>query len=360
MHKSLLFSPYSIKSLTLKNRVVVSPMCTYSATEGLANDWHLVHLGTRASGGAGLIMTEATAVEPVGRITPKCTGLWNENQTEAFKPIVEFIHSQTAHAAMQLAHAGRKGSCQIPWQGARPLSPQDGGWEVVGPSPIPFDNGYRVPKSLSADEIKRIIENFSKAAARAHRAGFDVLELHFAHGYLVNQFLSPTSNSRDDSYGGSLENRMKLGLEIVDAVKAEWPHQKPLFARISAVEWTEPGFTIEDSVRFCEILKNKGVDLIDVSTGGNNPKAQIPVAPHFQVTFAEQIKNRCSIPTGAVGLIRTAKDAESILEQKKADLIFLARELLRNPYWAIEAAKELESPLFAKELVQKQYIRAYN
>ena len=337
---SKLFSPLQIKNITLRNRIVTSPMCQYSAIDGFANDWHLVHLGTRASGGVGMVIAEATAVLPEGRITPGDLGLWSDEHIDVLKRIVHFIHSQGAVAAIQIAHAGRKASCEVPWKGGRQLDEQNGGWQTVAPGNIPFFAGERAPEPLSMEGIQKVITAFASAAGRALAAGFRVIEIHGAHGYLLHEFLSPLSNDRTDEYGGSFENRIRLLTQVTDAVRKEWPAGNPLFVRISATDWTEGGWTPEESVRLAYILKDMGVDLIDCSSGGNIHDAKIPMAPGYQVPFSEAIR-KTGILTGAVGFITTAVQAESILQEKKADLVLLAKELLRNPYFALNAARDL-------------------
>jgi 2,4-dienoyl-CoA reductase-like NADH-dependent reductase (Old Yellow Enzyme family) len=335
-----LFSPLIIKDVTLKNRIVMSPMCQYSATDGFTNDWHLVHLGTRASGGTGLIITEATAVSPEGRISPGDLGLWTDEHIAGLSRIVKFINSQGATAGIQLAHAGRKASCTVPRDGGKQLSLMNGGWQTVAPGEIPFAADDRIPETLDKQGINKVISDFKAAAERASIAGFKVVEIHGAHGYLLHEFLSPLSNHRTDDYGGSFENRIRLLLQVVDAVNLVWPAGNPLFVRISSTDWTEGGWTIEESVKLASLLKDKGIDLIDCSSGGNVPNAKIPVGPGYQVQFSEAIR-KTGILTGAVGFITTAAQAEAILQEEKADLVLLARELLRNPYFALSASKEL-------------------
>jgi 2,4-dienoyl-CoA reductase-like NADH-dependent reductase (Old Yellow Enzyme family) len=338
---SKLFSSFSIKDINLKNRIVMSPMCQYSATDGLTNDWHMVHLGCRAAGGAGLIMTEATSVSPEGRITPGDIGLWNNKHVDGLSRIVSFIHSQSAIAGIQLAHAGRKASCAVPWEGGNQLDKEQGGWQTVAPSNISFTTGERAPEPLNSEGIQKIISDFKAAAERARVAGFNVIEIHSAHGYLLHEFLSPISNRRTDEYGGSFENRTRLLRKVIDAVKSVWPSGSPLFVRISATDWTEGGWTIDESVKLAYILKDMGVDLLDCSSGGNVYNAKIPVSPGYQVPFSEAVR-KTGIFTGAVGFITTARQAESILQEEKADLVLLGRELLRNPYFPLLAAHELD------------------
>jgi len=334
---SKLFSNLIIKNINLKNRIVMSPMCQYSSDDGFSNDWHLVHLGTRAAGGTGLIFTEATAVSPEGRISPGDLGLWKDEHIAGLRRIVEFIHLHGAVAGIQLAHAGRKASCAVPDEGGKQLPVNHGGWNTVGPGNIPFIAGDRAPESLNKEGIRKVVSDFRAAAGRAKLAGFNIIEIHSAHGYLLHEFLSPLSNQRTDEYGGSFENRSRLLTEVINAVKSEWPDENPLFVRISATEWTEGGWTIEESVKLAEILKIMGVDLIDCSSGGNVFNVKIPLTPGYQVPLSEAV-SKTGILTGAVGLITTSRQAEEILQEGKADLVFFARELLRNPYFPIIAA----------------------
>lgn len=336
-----LFTPLRLRALELKNRIVVSPMCQYSADGGLPNQWHMVNYGTRAVGGAALVMVEATAVCPEGRITPYCTGLWSDRHVAAFQPITDFIRSQGAVPAVQIAHAGRKASSDTPWNGSQYLPVGSGGWPTVAPSALPFSPAHAVPHALTHDEIDGVVEMFVEAACRALAAGFEVAEVHCAHGYLLNEFLSPLSNRRDDEYGGSLENRCRLPLRVARAVRESWPQQWPVFARISATDWVEGGWDLAQSVQFSRWLKEIGIDLVDCSTGGLVPDASIPAAPGFQVPFAAGIRKDAGIATGAVGLITGAAQAERILQDDQADLVFLAREMLRDPYWPLHAAREL-------------------
>ena len=339
---SKLFAPLTIKNVTLKNRIVMAPMCQYSAKDGFSNDWHLVHLGSRAVGGAGLVITEATAVYPEGRITPGDIGLWSDDHIMGLSHIVNFLHQHGAAAGIQIAHAGRKASCALPWEGGRQLGIDKGGWETVAPSGIPFMPDDRPPQTLSIEGILGVISGFGSAAKRARTAGFDIIEIHSAHGYLIQEFLSPLSNKREDEYGGSFENRSRLLMQVIDAVRSEWPADNPLLVRISATEWTDGGWTPDESVKLASLIKDKGVDLIDCSSGGNVHNAKIPFAPGYQVTFSEAVR-KTGILTGAVGLITSVEQAEFILEEDKADLILLGRELLRNPYFPLQAAKSLSS-----------------
>jgi 2,4-dienoyl-CoA reductase-like NADH-dependent reductase (Old Yellow Enzyme family) len=338
---SKLFSSLSIKNITLKNRIVVSPMCQYSSINGFSNDWHLVHLGSRAVGGAALVITEATAVSPEGRISPGDLGLWNDEHIDGLGRIANFIHQQGAIAGIQLAHAGRKASCAVPKKGGKQIDEKQGGWQTVAPSDIPFSKGERAPESLNKEGIRKVVSDFRAGAKRAQVAGFKVVEIHSAHGYLLHEFLSPLSNQRTDEYGGSFENRTRLLRQVIDAVKSVWPSENPLFVRISATDWTEGGWAIEESVKLAYILKEMGVDLIDCSSGGNVYNARIPVGPGYQVPFSEAVRET-GILTGAVGFITTARQAELILQEGKADLVLLAREFLRNPYFPLNAARELD------------------
>ncbi len=338
---SHLFSPFTIKNTLFKNRIVVSPMCQYSSIDGFANDWHLVHLGTRAVGGAGLVFTEAAAVSPEGRITPDDLGIWKDEHIEFLKRITNFIEEQGSVPGIQLAHAGRKASHSSAWKGAKALVDSPDAWQTHAPSNIPYAVTDPLPKEMTIAEIQQCVNDFKNAAKRSVTAGFKVIEIHAAHGYLINEFLSPLSNKRSDEYGGSFENRIRLLLDIVTAIRKIIRNEMPLFVRISVTDWVDGGWTVEDSIRLCTILKSLDVDLIDCSTGGNSREQKITVSPLYQVPFAEQIKNACGIATGAVGLITTAEQAESILDKKQADLIFIARELLRNPYFSLEAAKQL-------------------
>ncbi|RSK42621.1 NADH:flavin oxidoreductase/NADH oxidase [Hymenobacter perfusus] len=336
-----LFTPLVQRGITLKNRLVISPMCQYSAQDGFSNDWHLVHLGSRAVGGAGLILLEATAVVPEGRITPDDLGIWHDDHVNNLRRIVEFLKSQDCVAGIQLAHAGRKASHASPWKGGQQLGSEEGGWPTVAPSALAFSPEETAPDALDAAGIEAVIEAFRLGARRSVAAGFEVLEIHAAHGYLLHQFLSPLSNQRTDQYGGSFENRSRLLLEVVAATRAEMPDHLPLWVRVSATDWTENGWTAEDTVQLAAILKDNGVDLLDCSTGGNVPKADIPVGPGYQVPFAEQVRRETGLPTGAVGLITEAQQAEDILTSGQADVVLLARESLRDAYFPLHAAHEL-------------------
>jgi 2,4-dienoyl-CoA reductase-like NADH-dependent reductase (Old Yellow Enzyme family) len=336
-----LFTPIRFREVELKNRIVVSPMCEYSAKEGHPQTWHLVHLGSRAVGGAGLVIAEATAVEARGRISPADTGLYEDAHVDSWRPITEFIRSQGAVAGVQLAHAGRKGSTPIPWVGGKAVSKSEGGWEPVSCVSDAFDEGYPVPHALSAKEIDGVVAAFRKAAERALAAGFEVVEIHSAHGYLLHQFQSPLCNHREDEYGGSFENRIRLALRVVKAVREVWPERLPLFCRISATDWKEGGWELEQSIELSRRLKALGVDLIDCSSGGVVPRVQIPVAPGYQTGFAQVIRKQASVATGTVGMILDPAQAESILVTEQADLVILARELLRDPYWPRRAAQAL-------------------
>ncbi len=353
---SQLFSPITLRDLTVRNRVWVSPMCQYSAVDGVPNDWHLVHLGSFARGGAGLVLTEATAVVPEGRISPDDTGLWNDEQQQAWSRIVDFVHGQGAAAGIQLAHAGRKASSKAPWLGRGAVADEDGGWEPVAPSASAFP-GLRDPRALDADGIARVVTAFGDAAERAVAAGFDVLEVHAAHGYLIHEFLSPLSNERQDEYGGSFENRARLLLDVVREVRRRVPAGLPLVVRISATDWVDGGWSADDSVRLAGLLRDAGVDLVDVSSGGN-AQADIPVEPGYQVPFARQIRAEAALPTGAVGLITEPKQAEEIVASGSADVVFLARALLRDPHWALRAAHELGVEVGEGVDWPNQYLRA--
>jgi 2,4-dienoyl-CoA reductase-like NADH-dependent reductase (Old Yellow Enzyme family) len=350
-----LFSLFQIKSIILKNRIVVSPMCQYSAEDGFANDWHLVHLGARAVGGAALIMQEATAVSPEGRISPGDLGIWSDEHMEKYKQITSFILQQNAFPGIQLAHAGRKASITAPWQGNRKLMPEEGGWRTVAPSAIPYhDNEALPPIEMDKEAIMKVIDDFREAARRARDAGYKVLEIHGAHGYLQHQFLSPLCNQRTDEYGGSFENRIRFLLETIDAVRLEWPGDLPLFVRLSGTDWAEGGWNEDETVALAAILKENGVDLIDCSSGGLVSHQKIPVGPNYQVPIAERVKKDAHICTAAVGLITDAHQADAIIKEGKADLVFFAREALRDPNIALTFAHELQADV----IWPKQYERA--
>jgi 2,4-dienoyl-CoA reductase-like NADH-dependent reductase (Old Yellow Enzyme family) len=336
-----LFSPFQLRSVVFPNRIGVSPMCEYSSEDGFANDWHLVHLGCRAQGGAGLVMTEASAVTPEGRISIKDLGIWKDEHIEKLAQIARFIHAQGARCGVQLAHAGRKGSMTAPFAGERLLTPEEGRWEPLGPSPLAFSPTYAVPKELDEAGIAGVVSAFADAAKRADKAGFDCVEIHAAHGYLLHEFLSPLANQRTDQYGGSFDNRIRLVLEVVDAVRAAWPDRLPLFVRISATDWAEGGWTADESVELARRLREHGVDLVDVSSGGQVPNAKIPVGPGFQVRFAARIRKEAGIPTAAVGMITEPQQAADIVAHGEADIVLLARQMLRDPYWPLHAAAAL-------------------
>jgi len=335
---SRLFTPYTIRGVTFRNRIFVSPMCQYSSDDGLPNDWHLVHLGSRAAGGAGLVLVEASGVSPEGRITAWDSGIWSDAHAQAFAPIVRFIESQGAVAGIQLAHAGRKASTDVPWRGGKPLTEGPHAWQTVAPSAIPFRDGDPIPHALTIGEIDEIIEQFARAAELARDAGFRVVEIHAAHGYLLHEFLSPLSNQRDDEYG---KDRMLLTLRVAQAVRERWPDELPLFVRISASDWADGGWDLPQSIELCKRLRDLGVDLIDCSSGGLVPHAKIEIGPGYQVPFARAIRNEANIATSAVGLITEPEQAEEIIASGSADAVQLARALLRDPYWLLHAAKAL-------------------
>lgn len=338
---SELFSVLSLRGVEFRNRVFVSPMCQYSSREGLANDWHMVHLGSRAVGGAALVCAEATAVSPEGRISPADAGLWSDAHAEAFAPVAAFIKSQGAVAAVQLAHAGRKASTGVPWRGGKPLSKDEGGWQTLAPSALPFAEGDPAPREMSVEDLDAVVSQFRDAAARSLAAGFEVVELHMAHGYLLHEFLSPLSNRREDEYGGGFENRARFPLRVTESVREVWPERLPLFVRISATDWVEGGWDLEQSIELSKMLKTTGVDLIDCSSGGLVPGVKIPVGPGYQVPFASAVRERAGVATGAVGMITEASQAEEIIVRGDADAVLLARAMLRDPYWTLHAAKAL-------------------
>lgn len=349
-----LFEQLTIRSVEFRNRIWLSPMCQYSSVDGMPSDWHLAHYGSRAVGGAGLVMVEATAVAPEGRITPGDLGIWSEAHTAAFKRIAQFIKSQGAVAGIQLAHAGRKASSAKPWDGGKYLSPEKGGWQNIAPSAIPFAADYPPPLAMTHDDIAQAVSAFRAAAQRSVEAGFEVIEVHTAHGYLCHEFLSPLSNKRDDEFGGSLENRLRFPLLIAQTVRETVPSHLPVFTRISATDWTPGGWDLEQSIAFCKGLKKLGIDLIDVSSGGNIWDAQVPMAPNFQVPFARAIRDQVGIPTAAVGVITEPQQAETILQNGEADAVVIGREFLRNPYFVFHAAQQLG----VKTNVPNQYARA--
>ena len=351
-----LFDSFTLKDVTLKNRIVVSPMCQYSSTDGFANDWHLVHLGCRAVGGAALVLTEAAAVSPEGRISPDDLGIWKDDHVEMLSRIFRFIEGQGAVPGMQLAHAGRKASTRTPWKEGGPLSEAEGGWRpIFSASPLAFDEGYQVPQPLDEAGINLVLRQFAEAARRALHAGAKVIEIHAAHGYLLHEFLSPLSNQRRDQYGGSFENRIRLLCRTMEAVRAVWPEKFPVFVRISATDWTDGGWDIEQSVALAQSLKPLGVDLIDCSSGGNVPRAQIPMGPGYQVPFAAKIRAQARIATAAVGMIIAPEQADQIVRSGEADLILMAREFLRHPYWPLNAAPRLHQTV----VPPVQYGRAF-
>jgi 2,4-dienoyl-CoA reductase-like NADH-dependent reductase (Old Yellow Enzyme family) len=350
-----LFQPFRLRRLEFKNRIAVSSMCEYSAVDGHPATWHLVHLGSRAVGGAALVMAEASAVADIGRISLADTGLYLDSHVAAWQPIVRFINEHGAVAGIQLAHAGRKASTDVPWRGGKPLTPEQGAWTPVAPSPLPFDAGHAVPKELTIAELDQVVADFVQAAHRAQAAGFQVAEIHAAHGYLLHQFLSPLSNQRTDSYGGSLQNRIRLLIRVTQAVREAWPESLPLFVRISATDWKDGGWNLEQSIELSQHFKGLGVDLVDVSSGGAVPHVKIPIGPGYQVEFSEAIRKETGIATGAVGMITEPAQADTILSSEQADMVFLARELLRDPYWPRRAAKVLGIDLTPPP----QYARAW-
>ena len=351
---SMLFSPFNLRSVTFRNRIFVSPMCQYSSREGLPGDWHLVHLGSRAVGGAGLVMVEATAVSREGRISPDDSGIWSDAHAEAFAPIARFIREQGAVAGIQLAHAGRKGSCSLPWLGGGPLGMEACGWQPLAPSALPFDAGHNVPRALTPAEMDEIEAQFCSATRRALAAGFQTIELHMAHGYLLHEFLSPLVNRRDDNYGGSLENRLRFPLRVARAVRETWPLELPLFVRISSTDWVEGGWDIDQSLVLARQLKEIGVDLIDCSSGFAVPDEPVPFGPGFQVPFAARVRAEAGIASGAVGFITEPFQAEQIVATAQADVVFLGRQMLRDPYWPLHAA----TALHAEAPWPNQYLRA--
>jgi 2,4-dienoyl-CoA reductase-like NADH-dependent reductase (Old Yellow Enzyme family) len=349
-----LFDPLTLRALTLRNRIVVSPMCEYSSEDGFANDWHLVHLGTRAVGGAGLVFTEATAVTPEGRISPDDLGIWKDDHVEMLARIVRFVRGQGAAAGMQLAHAGRKGSTPAPWKGTGEVPAAAGGWTPIGPDDRAFAPGYPAPRAHDRAGVKARVEAFAYASRRARAAGFPVVEIHAAHGYLIHEFLSPLSNSRTDEYGGSFDNRIRMCVEVVDAVRAVWPESQPVWVRISATDWTAGGWDLEQSIELARRLRPRGVDVIDCSSGGNVARADIPVGPGYQTPFAARIRREADVATAAVGLITDPAQADHIIRTGQADCVVMARELLRDPYWPLHAAHALGHEI----AWPSQYLRA--
>jgi 2,4-dienoyl-CoA reductase-like NADH-dependent reductase (Old Yellow Enzyme family) len=336
-----LFSPFRIRETEFKNRIAVSPMCQYSAVDGHPTSWHLVHLGSRAIGGAALVMTEASAVQEIGRISPEDAGIYLDAHVDSWQPIVQFIHEHGAIAGMQLAHAGRKASTEAPWLGGKPIALNRGGWTPIAPSAVPFDAGYNVPGEMTLQEIDNVVRDFEAAARRAREAGFQVVEIHAAHGYLLHQFYSPFSNHRKDEYGGSFENRVRLVLRVAKTIRDFWAAEKPVFVRISATDWKEGGWDVEQSVELCRRLKATGIDLVDVSSAGVIPGVKIPVGPGYQTEFAATIRREAGIATATVGMITDPVQAETIISTGQADMVLLAREMLRDPYWPRRAAQML-------------------
>jgi 2,4-dienoyl-CoA reductase-like NADH-dependent reductase (Old Yellow Enzyme family) len=351
---SRLFSPLTLRGVTFRNRVFVSPMCQYSSEDGLPNDWHLVHLGSRAVGGAGLVMTEATAVSPEGRISPQDLGIWSDAHVQPLQRVAAFVRAQGAAAGVQLAHAGRKASTDVPWKGSGPMLPTAGGWETLAPSAMPFSASWPSPRAMSPADLAAVREQFVAAARRALAADFEVVELHAAHGYLLHQFLSPLANQRDDGYGGSFANRVRFPLEVTQAVRAVWPDDRPMLMRISSTDWVDAGWNLSSSIELARLLKVVGVDLVDCSSGGLVPDAKIPAGPGFQTPAAAAIRREADIATAAVGLITSPQQAEQIVATGQADAVFLAREFLRHPYWPLDAARALGADVEWP----KQYARA--
>ncbi|MGC8493730.1 MAG: NADH:flavin oxidoreductase/NADH oxidase [Syntrophobacteraceae bacterium] len=351
---SKLFGPFTLRQIEFRNRIFVSPMCQYSSENGMPSDWHLVHLGSRAVGGAGLVMVEATAVSPEGRISSFDSGMWSRDHGLAFQRIAAFIKGQGAVPGIQLAHAGRKAATDVPWRGGKPLSEAEGGWKPLAPSPVAFDEESQTPREITREEIEELSSQFLSAARYSLEAGFEVLEIHMAHGYLLHEFLSPLSNRRTDEFGGSLENRMRFPLQIAKILRQAWPEHLPVFVRLSCTDWIEGGWDLEQSVEFCRRLKALGIDLIDCSSGALSPEAKIPAGPGFQVPFAAAVRKEAQIPVGAVGFITDPAQAEQIIATGAADAVLLAREFLREPYWPLHAAKALHADVDWP----RQYLRA--
>ena len=340
----LLLQEMTFRSVTARNRIALSPMCQYSARNGVPDDWHLVHLGSRAVGGVGIVFAEATHIEPRGRITPSCLGLWNDEQATAFARIARFVEAQGAVPGIQLGHAGRKASTMRPWEGSKPLAPDEGGWETIGPSPLAFAEGYLPPREMTKADIAEVTEKMANSTRLAREAGFKIIEIHAAHGYLLHQFMSPLSNRREDEYGGSFENRIRLLLETIEAVRSEWPDDLPLFLRLSVSEWVDGGWDVEQSLRLARLLKEASqVDLIDCSSGGNDPRQKIAIHPGYQIPLAARIRQETGMATGAVGLLHSPDLCEQILANGQADIVFLGRALMAEPYWPIYAAKRLRA-----------------
>jgi len=341
MNSARLFSPLRLRELAFKNRIFVSPMCQYSAVDGMPTDWHLVHLGSRAIGGAALVMTEATAVSPEGRITPFDTGIWSREQAAAFRKIAGFIQQHGALAGIQIAHAGRKASTDVPWRGGKPLDTGNGGWQPIAPGPVPFAEGYSVPREMTEADMERVRKAFADAARHGREAGFQVVEVHMAHGYLLHEFLSPLTNRRTDACGGSLENRLRFPVSVALAVREEWPERLPVFVRVSATDWVEGGWNLPQTIALARELKKIGIDMVDCSSGGAVPDAKIPAGPGFQTPFAAAVRREAGIATGAVGLITEPAQAEQIVSTGMADALMIGREFLRDPYWPLHAARSL-------------------
>jgi 2,4-dienoyl-CoA reductase-like NADH-dependent reductase (Old Yellow Enzyme family) len=352
---SHLFDPINLRSVSLRNRIGVSPMCQYSAEDGFANAWHLAHLGARAVGGAGLVISEAAAVQAEGRITPWDLGIWRDEHVEVLRPITRFLNEQGAVPGIQLAHAGRKANTARPWEGGQPLPNPGNSWYIVGPSPLPFKPGYPFPHPLTVEEIEDVVEAFAQATQRAFASGFRFVEIHAAHGYLLHSFYSPLTNQRTDAYGGSFNNRVRLLLEVTRAVRRVWPESLPLAVRLSSTDWVEGGWTLEDTVALAWLLRAEGVDIIDCSSGGAVATSHVPAAPLYQVPFARAVRQEAGVASAAVGLITTPQQAEQIIAQGDADIVLLGRELLRNPYWPLHAALALEQPISPPP----QYLRAF-
>lgn len=341
MNRARLFSPLRLRELVFKNRIFVSPMCQYSAVDGTPTDWHLVHLGSRAIGGAALVMTEATAVSPEGRISPFDTGIWSREQAAGFRKIAGFIRQHGAVAGIQIAHAGRKASTDVPWRGGKPLDSGNGGWQPIAPSAVPFADGYAVPREMTEADMERVGKEFVAATRHGRDAGFEVIEIHMAHGYLLHEFLSPLTNRRTDAFGGSLENRLRFPVSVARAVRAEWPERLPVFVRVSAVDWVDGGWDLPQTVALARELKKIGIDMVDCSSGGAVPDAKIPAGPGFQTPFAAAVRREAVIATGAVGLITEPAQAEQIVSTGVADAVMIARGFLRDPYWPLHAARGL-------------------